>query len=160
MNRRGAEGAEESVGRAFGSEGQTGRRLDDVPPTVEPDAELNRLSEAVIGAAMEVHRHLGPGYLEALYEAALAVELRLRGTSFERQVPVPVFYKGCDIGEGRLDFLVEKCLLVELKAIDSLAPIHTAQVISCLKATGLHLGLLINFKVPALRSGIRRVVRS
>ncbi len=127
---------------------------------VEPSSALNRLSDAVIGAAIEVHRHLGPGYLEAVYDAALAIELRLRDIPFERQVAVPVLYKGYDLGEGRLDLLVGKELLVELKAVENLAPIHRAQVLSYLKATGLHLGLLINFNVPVLKSGIRRIVRS
>ena len=127
---------------------------------IEPDGQVDALAHAVIGAAIEVHRHLGPGYLESTYEEAMAVELGLRDIQFERQKPIAVSYKGYEIGEGRADFVVENDLLVELKAVEILAPIHTAQVISYLKATGHHLGLLINFNVPALRAGIRRVVLS
>ena len=125
---------------------------------IEPSKKLDKLARAVIGAALEVHRHLGPGYLESVYEEALAVELDLRGISYVRQMHFAVSYKGQEIGEGRLDLVVEKELLVELKAVELLAPIHKAQVISYLKATGLHLGLLINFNVPVLRNGIQRTV--
>lgn len=127
---------------------------------IEPNKRLDRLARAVIGAAIEVHRHLGPGYLESVYEEAMVVELALRGIPFERQKPVSVSYKGHDIGEGRVDLLVGSELLVELKAIDALGPIHKAQVISYLKVMGLHLGLLINFNVPVLRAGIQRIVLS
>jgi GxxExxY protein len=127
---------------------------------IEPDSRLDKLARAVIGAAIEVHRHLGPGYLESVYEEALAVELNLRRLFFERQKPFAVDYKGRTIGEGRLDFLVDGALLVELKAVESLAPIHKAQVISYLKAKKLQLGLLINFNVPVLRAGIQRIVLS
>ncbi len=126
----------------------------------EPDSKLDQVAHAVIGAAIEVHRTLGPGFLESVYEEALAVELSLRGFGFRRQVPVAVGYKGRPVGEARLDFLVEDSLIVELKAVDELAPIHHAQVISYLKATGHHLALLINFNVPVLRDGIKRVVLS
>jgi GxxExxY protein len=127
---------------------------------IEPSKRLDRLARAVIGAALEVHRHLGPGYLESVYEEALAVELGLRGLSFVRQKPFGVSYKGHEIGEGRLDLLVGDELLVELKAVEALGPIHKAQEISYLKATDLHLGLLINFNVPVLKDGIQRIVRS
>jgi GxxExxY protein len=126
----------------------------------EPSKRLDKLARAVIGAALEVHRHLGPGYLESVYEEALAVELGLRGVPFVRQKPFGVSYKGREIGEGRLDLLVGDELLVELKAVEALAPIHKAQVISYLKATQRHLGLLINFNVSILKNGIQRVVRS
>ena len=121
---------------------------------------LNDTSEAVIGAAIEVHRHLGPGFLEGVYEEALAVELGLRGVPYERQVEVRVLYKGRAIGEGRLDLVVDGRLIVELKATAALAPIHHAQVISYLKATGMSLGLLINFNVTVLKDGIRRFVHN
>ena len=127
---------------------------------VEPSKRLNRLARAVVGAALEVHRHLGAGYLESVYEEALAVELGLRNIPYVRQKVFGVSYKEHEIGEGRLDLLVGDELLVELKAVEALAPIHKAQVISYLKATGLHLGLLINFNVPVLRDGIQRIVRS
>lgn len=126
----------------------------------EPSAELDRLAHAVIGAAIEVHRHLGPGYLESVYEEALAIECGLRAIPFERQKAVAVNYKGNAVGEGRIDLLVGRRAIVELKAVDALAPIHTAQVLSYLKATGLTLGLLINFNVAVLKDGIKRIIRS
>ena len=126
----------------------------------EPDAETDRLAQEVIGAAIEVHRALGPGFLESVYEQAMSIELGLLGTSFERQVPVAVTYKGHSIGESRLDLLVDGKLIVELKAVDQFAPVHTAQVMSYLKATGHRLGLLINFNVVRLKDGVKRVVLS
>ncbi len=133
---------------------------DDVEERIEPSSELDELAQEVIGAAIEVHRHLGPGYLEGVYEEALAIELRSRCIPFERQMPISLDYKGHKVGEGRLDVLVNGELLVELKAVEALVPVHKAQVISYLKATGLHLALLIDFNVPALRAGIRRIVLS
>lgn len=127
---------------------------------LEPERETDELAHAVIGAAIEVHRVLGPGFLEEVYEQALCVELRLRGIPFERQKPAKVEYKGEYVGEGRLDLLVNDRLVVELKAVREIAPIHTAIVLSYLKATGRRLALLINFKVPQLRDGIRRIVLS
>jgi GxxExxY protein len=126
----------------------------------EPDANLNALSERVIRAAIEVHRHLGPGFLESVYEEALAVEFELRGIPFERQKPIPLSYKGHSVGRGALDFLVDQRLVVEPKAVDSIAPAHKAQVISYLKATRTELGLLINFNVKALVQGVKRVVET
>jgi GxxExxY protein len=123
-----------------------------------PEAELNQLSGAVIGAAIEVHRMLGPGFLESVYEEALCVELRRRGIGFVRQAEIGVTYKGDVVGEGRVDLLVEDALVIELKAVEVLAPIHTAQVMSYLKTTGCRVGLLINFNVVRLRSGIKRVI--
>jgi GxxExxY protein len=114
----------------------------------------------VIGAAIEVHRHLGPGYLEGIYEEALFVELVDTGIPVERQKEIGVIYKGRIIGKHRLDLLVGGNLIVELKTVEELAEIHKAQVISYLKATRLPLGLLINFNVPILRNGIQRVVYS
>jgi GxxExxY protein len=125
----------------------------------EPE-RLDQLAHAVIGAAIEVHRHLGPGYLEEVYQAALELELKLQAVPFEAQKPVSVSYKGHLIGEGRLDLLIDGILVVELKAVDSLADIHKAQVISYLKATNLHLGLLINFNVTILKNGLKRVILS
>ena len=127
----------------------------------EPDERADECAKAVIGCAIEVHRSLGPGYLEAIYESALAVEMRLRGIAFTRQPLFDVAYKGEAIGQDRLDFLVERCLVVELKAVESLGAIHTSQVASYLKATGLNLGLLLNFNVRVLTTGgVKRVVRS
>ena len=135
-------------------------RQDAKSAKIEPNSRVDALARAVIGAAIEVHRILGPGYLESVYEEALALEFALRQIPFERQNPVSVIYKGHPVGASRLDFLVGGCLIVELKAVDALAPVHQAQVISYLKATGLHLGLLMNFNVPILKDGIRRMVLS
>lgn len=129
-------------------------------PTEEPGHHLDSLAAQVVDAALDVHRTLGPGFLESVYEEALSVELRLRGIPHRRQAPVTVQYKGVSVGEGRIDLLVDGSLVVELKAVESLAPIHVAQVLSYLKASRLHLGLLITFNVPQLRRGIRRVVLS
>lgn len=124
----------------------------------EPDDLVNELSAQVVDAALEVHRNLGPGFLESVYEEALAVELHLRKVPFERQVPIGVNYKGFTVGESRLDLLVDKCLVVELKAVEYIAPVHVAQALSYLKASQLTLALLITFNVRTLRQGIRRVV--
>jgi GxxExxY protein len=126
----------------------------------EPNSELDRLAHDVIGAAIEVHRILGPGFLESVYEEAMCVELGLRGIPFVRQYQSSIDYKGHAVGEHRLDLLVGDVLVVELKAVDALAPVHTAQVMSYLKANGKRLGLLINFNTPVLRQGIKRVVLS
>ncbi len=108
---------------------------------------------------MEVHRSLGPGLLESAYEAALAHELGLQELFFERQKPLSLVYKGVDLGEAyRIDLLVEKSLILELKCVDTLLPIHEAQLLSYLKLTGLKVGLLINFKVPLLKQGIKRLM--
>jgi|APDOM4702015073_1054812.scaffolds.fasta_scaffold65201_1 GxxExxY protein len=124
----------------------------------EPDDLVNELSAQVVDAALEVHRNLGPGFFESVYEEALAVELHLRKVPFERQVPIGVNYKGFSVGESRLDLLVDKCLVVELKAVEYIAPVHVAQALSYLKASRLTLALLITFNVRILRQGIRRVV--
>ena len=123
----------------------------------EPDPVLNRWTNAVIGAAIEVHNQLGPGHLESAYCNALAIEMRLRQIPFQREVPVHLIYKGETVGEGRLDFVVAGCLVVEVKAVEALAPIHTAQAISYLRITGLRLSLLINFNVRKLKDGLKRV---
>ena len=102
--------------------------------------------------------YLGPGFLESVYEEALCAELRLRGIPFVRQLVVPIRYKGQVVGEGRLDLLIDSLLVVELKAVEALAQIHAVQLLSYLKATGHTLGLLINFNVPILKHGIKRIV--
>ena len=120
---------------------------------------LNELTEAIIGAAMEVHRTLGPGLLESTYEMCLCRELSIRGISFERQVPIAVEYKGVKLDCGyRADIVVDGMILVEIKAIDSLLPIHDAQLLSYLKLGGWKIGLLINFNVELLKNGLRRRV--
>lgn len=120
---------------------------------------INDLSSSIIGAAIEVHRALGPGLLESAYEQCLARELSLRDIPFQQQKALPVHYKGTQLDCGyRLDFLVADMVVVEVKAIDTLLPIHQAQLLSYLKLGGWKLGLLINFHVPLLREGIKRVV--
>ena len=120
--------------------------------------EVNQISHAIIGAALEVHKQLGPGFLESVYEEALRQEFLERRIPFNKQLVLAVDYKGVNVGEGRLDFLVADLVVVELKAVEALAPIHTAQAISYLKATRKELGLLINFNVPRLKDGIRRII--
>ncbi|HEY8146707.1 MAG TPA: GxxExxY protein [Kofleriaceae bacterium] len=127
---------------------------------VEPSEQADRRATEVIGAAIEVHRVLGPGFLETVYEEALCLELSDRAIPFERQVRVGIPYKARVVGESRLDLLVDNAVLVELKAVDSIAPIHRAQVISYLRATSLDLGLLLNFNVRLLPQGLHRIVRS
>ena len=120
---------------------------------------INDLSRAVIGAAIEVHRALGPGLLESAYEQCLSRELSLRQIPFDRQKPMPVQYKGVRLDCGyRLDFLIAGLVVVEIKAVEALLPIHQAQLLSYLKLGGWKLGLLINFHAPLLREGIKRVV--
>ena len=117
------------------------------------------LSHAVVGAAIEVHRHLGAGLLESLYESALCRELWLRGMAAERQVSLPLAYKGAELGSSlRLDVVVEKLVIVEVKAVESLVPVHRSQVLTYLKLTGFPVGLLINFNVDLLRHGVRRLL--
>jgi GxxExxY protein len=124
----------------------------------EPAAGLNRLTHRVIGAAIDVHRSLGPGLLESVYEEALCVELTWLGIPFARQVSLHVDYRRHRVGEAKLDLLVDQRLIIELKAVDRIAPIHLAQLLSYLKITKLRLGLLINFNVTELRSGIKRCI--
>lgn len=126
----------------------------------EPSQLVDELAHQVIGAAIEVHRILGAGFLESVYESALAIEFTARGIPYQRQAPVNLQYKGQNIGEARLDFLVGNLVIVELKAVDSLHAIHHAQVLNYLKATELDLGVLINFNVTLLRDGIKRIVLS
>ncbi|MBE9542827.1 MAG: GxxExxY protein [Proteobacteria bacterium] len=121
--------------------------------------ELNKITEIIIGAAMAVHRELGPGLLESAYEACLAYELPDRGLSVERQKALPVRYRGVNVDCGyRIDLLVEGKVIVELKAVERLEAIHKAQLISYLKLSGCKVGLLINFNVKVLKDGIRRLV--
>ena len=119
----------------------------------------DELSNLIIGAAIEVHRILGPGLLESAYEQCLCHELTLKDISFERQKPLPVTYKGISLDCGyKLDILVEKLVIVELKTVEHIVPIHEAQLLTYLKLSDLWLGLLVNFNVPVLRDGIRRIV--
>ena len=117
------------------------------------------VSQIVLGGAIEVHRRLGPGLLESVYESALCRELWLRGVRVERQVPISVSYKGAELGTGiRVDLLIERLVVVEIKACDRLTTVHRAQLLTYLKLTGHKVGLLINFNVELLRHGMRRVL--
>jgi GxxExxY protein len=121
--------------------------------------EVNKTTEAVIGAAIEVHKHLGPGLLESAYEECLCHELSLRNISFKRQVPLPVIYKGAKLDCGyRLDLLVNDELVIELKSVDSILPIHEAQTLTYLRMGNWKVGLILNFNVPILVKGIKRLV--
>ena len=124
------------------------------------EAAVDRdLTGRIIGAAIEVHRHLGPGLLESAYEACLAFELSQRGIPAQRQLQLPVRYKDTDIEVGyRIDLLVDDQVIVELKSVQALQPIHKAQLLTYLKLANKRYGLLINFNVPVLKDGIRRVV--
>ncbi len=121
--------------------------------------EFEQLTGEIIGAAIEVHRVLGPGLLESAYEECLAWELNRKGLRVTRQACIPVRYKELKIEEGyRVDMVINEAVILELKCIDSFQPIHTAQVLTYLKMTNLRLGLLLNFKVDVMRNGIKRVV--
>jgi GxxExxY protein len=121
--------------------------------------ELNRFTELIIGAGIQVHRELGPGLLESAYEACLEFELKAIGLLVERQKALPVRYRDVVVECGyRIDLLVEGKVIVELKSIEKLAPIHDAQLLSYLRLSGCHVGLLMNFNVRALRDGIKRIV--
>jgi GxxExxY protein len=120
--------------------------------------DINELTGEIIGAAIEVHKTLGPGLLESAYEECLCRELELRTVPFERQKELPIEYKGVKLDCGyRLDVVVADKLILELKACEKLEPIHEAQLLTYLKLTGIKLGLLINFHVPSLKDGIKRI---
>ena len=121
--------------------------------------ELNLISKQIIGAAIEVHRALGPGLLETAYESCLEYELFQRGMAVERQKQLPIIYKTVVVDAAfRLDLLVNEKVIVELKAVEQVYPIHKAQLLTYLKLSGLELGLLINFNVKVLRDGVSRVI--
>jgi GxxExxY protein len=125
------------------------------------EVSINELTEKIIGAAIEVHRTLGPGLLESAYEECLAHELSLANISFDRQMALPVSYKSLQLDCGyRLDFLIEKTVVVELKAVESFQRIHEAQLLTYLKLGGWPIGLVINFNVPVLTKGIKRLVHN
>lgn len=126
----------------------------DIPP------ELNELTQQIIGCAIEVHRSLGPGLLERLYEQAFEHELSLAGLAVSRQMPITLRYKGVDLSGQVLDLVVEDRVVVELKAVEKVADVHLAQLVSYLHAGQYPIGLLINFHVPVLRSGVFRRLNS
>jgi len=121
-----------------------------------PDA-LNRLSERVIGCAIAVHRSLGPGLLESAYDGALCIEFTHQQLQFLRQVKSPVAYRGKLVGEYRLDFLIEGSLVVEVKSVERLEFVFVSQMLTYLRATEKRLGLILNFNVPVMKAGVRRV---
>jgi len=121
--------------------------------------DINQLSSKIIGAAIEVHKALGPGLLESSYQKCLCHELRLRGIPFEYEKPLPLVYKGEKLDCGyQMDLVVENTVIVELKSCEKRQPIHEAQLLTYLKLSNLKLGLLLNFNVPVMRDGIKRIV--
>jgi GxxExxY protein len=123
----------------------------------QPSPDLLALSGRLIGAAIEVHSILGPGYTEVVYARALRRELRRREVPYESEVPIEVVYKGDLIAEFRIDLVIDERLVVELKAVDSITSVHVAQTLAYLKASGIRVGLIVNFNVPRLQQGLRRV---
>ncbi len=123
----------------------------------EPNPRLNELTNRIIGVLIEVHKALGPGYLESYYERAVEIEFNRRGIRFVRQHPFEVRYKGETIGQGRLDFLVEDTVVLELKACESISGAHVATVISYLRAVNKPLGLIANFNVRYMKDGLKRI---
>ena len=121
--------------------------------------EENQITQQIIEAAIEVHRILGPGLLETTYQHCLAHELGLRSIPFRREMPVGLEYKGLSIGGAyRVDFLVAERIVLEIKAVEKVMPVHRAQLLTCLKWSGMRLGLMINFNVPLLKAGILRMI--
>ena len=119
----------------------------------------DKLTEQIIGAAIEVHKHWGPGLYEEIYERSMCVELQLRKISFENQLSLPLIYKGERVGDDlRLDFVVQHKVVVEFKAVAQLEAIHEAQLLTYMKLTKCRVGLLINFNVPTLKQGLKRMV--
>ena len=122
---------------------------------------MNNLTEQIIGAAIEVHKELGPGLHESIYERCLIHELQLKGIKAERQKKQPINYKGLEIDEGyRIDILVENEVILELKVVDRLNNVHTAQLLTYLKLSGCKLGYLINFNTELLKNGLKRIVNN
>lgn len=120
--------------------------------------EVERVATAVIGAAIEVHKHLGPGFIERVYQEALCHELQLRQIPYERECAVVVTYKEVAITGQRIDLIVNQCLVVELKASSRLDPVHESKLISYVRTVGLRLGLLLNFNCRTMKEGVKRIV--
>jgi GxxExxY protein len=122
--------------------------------------EKDLLTHSVIGAAIEVHREMGPGLLESVYQKCMEIELKLRGLQFQPQARLPLIYKGIEIDaeELRMDFFFPQNLVLELKAVEKLLPVHEAQLLTYLRLSKTHVGLLINFNVPVLKDGLKRMV--
>jgi GxxExxY protein len=125
---------------------------------VQPD-RAERLATQIVDAAVKVHKALGPGLLESVYEICLCHELSIRGILFQRQLDLPIFYEGIRLESGlRIDILVDNCVILEIKTVEKLAPIHDAQLLTYLKLTNQRLGFLLNFNVPIMKHGIKRLV--
>lgn len=125
------------------------------------EAPENKITEKIIGCAIEVHRNLGPGLLESAYEECLCFEIAQKGLKYERQVPLPIIYKGINLDCGcRMDVIVEDSVIIEIKAVERILPVHEAQLLSYLKLYEKKLGLLINFHVPMLKSGLKRIANN
>ncbi len=119
----------------------------------------NEITGKIVDAAFQIHTRLGAGLLESVYEAVMAYELKKRGLRFERQKPIPVVYEGIHLGEGfRADFIVENLVIIELKSVEVIAPVHKKQLLTYLRLTNKHLGLLINFNTDLIKNGITRIV--
>ena len=129
-------------------------------PEKRADAETEALATEAIGAAIEVHRHMGPGLPEISYRKALSHELTLRGIPHECEFPVPIEYKGVNVGEGRVDILVGRRLVLEIKVVEVLTAVHRGQTLTYLQALKLQLGVLLNFNVTIMRDGIKRVINT
>ena len=123
------------------------------------ELDTNGLTDRIIGCAIEVHRRLGPGLLESVYEAALCIEFKRAGLRYSRQIGIPVTYRGELIGEHRPDLIVEERVIVEIKRVERMEPVHIAQMVTYLRMTELKVGLIINFNCATLREGIKRVLR-
>jgi len=131
--------------------------MEHVDEEEEPDPELNAITNAIIGAAIEVHRELGPGHEEHVYQKALEVEFVVRGIPFVPQHRIELVYKGHVVGQGRLDLLVRNSVIVEIKSVEALGRVHTAQALAYLRITRFKLAIIINFNVAKLIDGVRRV---
>lgn len=118
------------------------------------------ITDRIIGCAIEVHRHLGPGLLESVYESALCVEFKVNSLGFKRQVGIPLYYKGQLISEHRPDLIVDDTVIVEVKSVERIAPIHVAQMLTYLRVTSLRIGLVLNFNCSTMKEGTRRVILS
>jgi len=135
------------------------KNQDSIKPIKPIPPEVNLVARQIVDAAFCVHSNLGPGLLESVYENCLAYELKKRKLRISQQLSLPVLYNGQQLDSGlRLDFLVEQCVIVELKAVERLLPLHRAQILTYLKLTGYRLGSLINFNVPVIKNGIKRIV--
>jgi GxxExxY protein len=121
-------------------------------------AETDRLLGKIIGCGINIHRVLGPGFVEGIYDDAMVIELELAGLQFQSQVPVTVTYRGRPLRQQRIDLIVEHTVIVELKAVERLDRVHHAQLMSYLKATGIKVGLLMNFNASYLKAGLKRIV--